>query len=121
MTTSELIKALKAKYNGEGEKGTKIVTVKEADKKNGGYLVSSFNYGCNWTTETTETYFRTLNELFYVFPILTINDLKKELGLSNTDIAEFFDLTLAAFANSSAKKRYENALCRFYEYIKEKK
>jgi predicted transcriptional regulator len=52
---------------------------------------------------------------------MTIQELKKELGLSNSDIAEFFGLTPAAFANSSAKKRYENALCRFYAYIKEKK
>ena len=50
---------------------------------------------------------------------MTIQELKKELGLSNKDIAEFFGLTPAAYANSSAKHRYENALCFFYEFLKE--
>lgn len=49
---------------------------------------------------------------------MTIYELKKELGLSNKDIAEFFGLTPAAYANSSAKLRYENALCSFYEFLK---
>ncbi len=40
---------------------------------------------------------------------MTINKLKKELGISNKDIAGFFGLTPAAYANSSAKHRYENA------------
>ena len=48
-----------------------------------------------------------------------IKQLKKELQLSNTKIAGFFDLTPMAFANSTAKKRYEQALCKFYEYVKE--
>jgi hypothetical protein len=69
MKTSELRKALKAKYDGKSEKGTQIVDVKKGNKKYGGYFVSSFNYADNWTTETTETYFRTLEELFYVFPL----------------------------------------------------
>ena len=47
-----------------------------------------------------------------------IQELKKELSLSNKDIAEFFGLTPAAYANSSAKNRYENALCSFYEFLK---
>lgn len=50
---------------------------------------------------------------------MTINELKKELGLTNTDIAEFFDLSPIAYANSSAKVRYESALCKFYEKVKE--
>lgn len=50
----------------------------------------------------------------------TINELKKELGLTNTDIAEFFDLSPIAYANSSAKVRYETALCRFFEVVKNK-
>jgi hypothetical protein len=49
---------------------------------------------------------------------MTINELKKELGLTNSDIAEFFDLKPIAYANSSAKKRYETALCRFYDFVK---
>ncbi len=50
---------------------------------------------------------------------MTINELKKELGLTNTDIAEFFDLSPISYANSSAKVRYETALCKFYEKVKE--
>lgn len=49
---------------------------------------------------------------------LNIKQLKKELQLSNTKIAEFFDLAPTSFANSTAKKRYEQALCRFYEFLK---
>ena len=50
---------------------------------------------------------------------MTIHELKKELSISNKDIAEFFGLTPAAYANSSAKQRYEKALCLFYEFLKE--
>lgn len=48
---------------------------------------------------------------------MDIKKLKKELGLSNKDIAEFYDMSYGAFANSSAKERYERALCRFYECV----
>jgi isopentenyldiphosphate isomerase len=51
---------------------------------------------------------------------MDIKELKKELGLSNKDIAEFFDLKEMTYANSSAKKRYEAALCNFYAFIKSK-
>ena len=51
---------------------------------------------------------------------MKIEELKKELGLTNTEIAEFFGLTAGAYANSSAKKRYEDALCNFYAFIKSK-
>jgi len=51
---------------------------------------------------------------------MTINELKKELGLTNSDIAKLFDLSPIAYANSSAKVRYESALCRFFEVVKEK-
>ena len=50
---------------------------------------------------------------------MTISELKKELGLSNKNIAWFFGLTPAAYANSSAKNRYESALCLFFEFLKE--
>ena len=50
---------------------------------------------------------------------MTIHELKKELGLLNKDIAGFLGLTPEAYANSSAKVRYENALCLFYEFLKE--
>ncbi|MFH2032066.1 MAG: hypothetical protein ABIJ40_15835 [Bacteroidota bacterium] len=51
---------------------------------------------------------------------MTIEQLKKELGLFNSDIAEFFGLTPGSYANSSAKKRYEEALCNFYAFAKSK-
>jgi hypothetical protein len=47
-------------------------------------------------------------------------NLKKELGLKNKDIAEFFDMSEMAFANSSAKDRYITALSKFYTYLKER-
>lgn len=50
---------------------------------------------------------------------MNIEQLKKELGLSQKDLAQFFDMSYGAFANSSAKDRYENALCKFYEKIKD--
>lgn len=46
-----------------------------------------------------------------------IKELKKELNLSNADIAKFFDMTYSAYANSTAKKRYEQALINFYKHI----
>ena len=47
----------------------------------------------------------------------TIEEIKKELGLSQKDLAKLFDMSYGSYANSSAKQRYENALCRFYEYV----
>ena len=49
---------------------------------------------------------------------MTIEQLKKELGISNKDIAGFFDMEYFAYANSTAKKRYEKALCSFYVFVK---
>lgn len=51
---------------------------------------------------------------------MKIELFKRELGISNKDIAEFFGLTPGAYANSSAKKRYEDALCSFYAFVKNK-
>ena len=51
---------------------------------------------------------------------MTIQELKKELRLSNKEIAGFFGLTPISYANSSAKKRYETALCLFYDFVKSK-
>ena len=48
---------------------------------------------------------------------MNIKQLKKELGLSNKDLAEFFGMGYNAYANSSAKERYESALCSLYEHI----
>lgn len=49
---------------------------------------------------------------------MTIKKLKEELGLDNRIIAKFFNLTHESYQNSSAKKRYENALIKFYNHIK---
>lgn len=52
---------------------------------------------------------------------MTIKELKKELGLKDKDIAGFFGLTPMGYANSSAKKRYEDALCAFYVFLRDRK
>lgn len=52
---------------------------------------------------------------------ISIKQLKKELELKQSDIADMFNMTAGAFANSSAKPRYENALCTFYLHIKTRK
>jgi len=49
---------------------------------------------------------------------MTIKQLKKETGLKPNDIAKFFDLSYSSFANSTARLRYEKALCKFYEKVK---
>ena len=49
-----------------------------------------------------------------------MSHLKKELGITNKEISELFELSELSYLNSSAKKRYENALCKFYELIKKK-
>ena len=51
---------------------------------------------------------------------MTIKQLKKELGLNQKDLAEFFGMSYGAFANSTAKNRYEKAIIKFYKYINEK-
>lgn len=52
---------------------------------------------------------------------MNIKQLKKELGLSGKQIAEFFGYkTYVSFRNSSAKKRHEQALCSFYAFVKSK-
>ncbi len=49
---------------------------------------------------------------------MNIKQLKKELGISQKDIAEFFQMSYGSYANSTAKERYEAALCKFYEVVK---
>ena len=49
---------------------------------------------------------------------LDIKQLKKEVGITNKDIANFFGLTVSVYSNSTAKKRYENALVEFYKIVK---
>ena len=50
---------------------------------------------------------------------MTIQQLKKELKLSNKDIADMFGLNLDSYQSSSAKKRYQNGLIEFYKVVKE--
>ena len=49
---------------------------------------------------------------------MDIIKLKKELGISQKEIAEFFQLSYGAYSNSTAKERYETALCKLYEVVK---
>ena len=49
---------------------------------------------------------------------MEIKQLKKELGLSNKDLAECLNMSYGSYANSTAKKRYEEAFCNFYEKTK---
>jgi len=51
---------------------------------------------------------------------MNIKELKKELGLSQKDIAELFQMSYGSYANSTAKERYETALCKFYQVVKNK-
>ena len=56
---------------------------------------------------------------------MDIKQLKKELGLTNADIAKFFGLKEKAYYYSSARKRYEESFIRIYSFLegreKEKK
>ena len=49
---------------------------------------------------------------------MNIKELKKELNLSNEDLAKCFNMSYGAYANSTAKERYENALLSFYKLAK---
>ena len=49
---------------------------------------------------------------------MKIKDLKKELGLTNADLAKFFGLKEKAYYYSSARKRYEDSFIRIYEFLK---
>lgn len=51
---------------------------------------------------------------------MKIKELKRELNISNADIAKCFNMTYGAYANSTAKKRYENALLSFYKLAKKR-
>jgi len=51
---------------------------------------------------------------------MTIKQLKKELGLKDKDLAEFFGLEPHIFYRSSARKRYEQAFINIYKFLKER-
>lgn len=44
-------------------------------------------------------------------------ELKKKLRLSNADIAKMYGLNVSSYNNSTAKKKYENALLQFYNIL----
>ena len=48
---------------------------------------------------------------------ISYKKLKEELKLTNKEVAEFFGMSYGSFSNSSAKERYEKALCNFFEYL----
>ena len=56
---------------------------------------------------------------------MTIQELQKELSFQSKGefdlyISKLFKLkTVGAYQNSSAKERYENALCKFYTFLRE--
>lgn len=50
---------------------------------------------------------------------MTIKEVKKDLGLTDNDIAEFFQYkNHMAYRNSTARPRVENGLVKFYECVK---
>jgi len=50
---------------------------------------------------------------------MDIKQLKKELGLKDKDLAEFFGLKHRSYSESSAKKRYEQAFINIYNFLME--
>jgi len=53
--------------------------------------------------------------------IMNIKQLKKELGLKDKDLAEFFGLKHRSYSESSAKKRYEQAFINIYDFLEGRK
>jgi len=52
---------------------------------------------------------------------MTIKELKKELGLSDKKIAEFFGYknAMSYYNAKNGKTKIENGLVRFYEHVRE--
>ena len=50
-----------------------------------------------------------------------IKELKKELGLKDKDLAEFFGLKHRSYSESSAKQRYEQAFIKIYSFLEGRK
>ena len=86
------------------------------------FLLTFVNNQAITLIEKTKSYenFKQKNKSSYKLITMTIKQLKKELGLSQKDISEFYNMSYGSFANSTAKTRYENALCKFYELIKKR-
>jgi isopentenyldiphosphate isomerase len=53
---------------------------------------------------------------------MNIKELKKELGLTNKQLSEFFGYKNSlSYRNSTAKPRIESGLCSFYAFAKSKR
>ena len=52
---------------------------------------------------------------------MKIKELKKELGLKDKDLAGFFGLKHRSYSESSAKKRYEQAFIKIYDFLEGRK
>ena len=52
---------------------------------------------------------------------MDIKEIQRKYNLKRKDLGEIFNLTDLVYANSTAKKRYEDALCKFYKIIKDTK
>jgi len=48
---------------------------------------------------------------------ISFRELKEKLSINNEDLAMFFNMSYGAYANSTAKDRYETALLRFYNHV----
>ena len=49
---------------------------------------------------------------------MTFKELQEKEKFDDKDMAKFFDLNYMSYMNSTAKKRYQDTLLRFYEHIK---
>lgn len=109
------ITTLKGRQSFSEVKNNKLVTYKSVDelKANSEQIkkyrtLPTFIVSCNGTDAAK----------WEIEQIISIDFLKKKLNMSNSEIAKFFELSPIAYANSSAKERYENALCSFYAFCK---
>lgn len=50
---------------------------------------------------------------------MNIKELKKELGLKDKDLAEFFGMKQRSYYESSARKRLEESFVRIYTFLKD--
>lgn len=90
---------------------------KEATDRNNAFLVDLEESWHGYYDETFSKDFFVHNEDIVFFD--TIDTIKKELNLTDDDIAEMFNYkNKLAYSNSSAKTRIETALVSFYLLIK---
>ncbi len=68
---------------------------------------SIFNHGFCLVCESEEKEYK-----------MTFKELQEKENFDDRDTAKFFNLNYMSYMNSTAKKRYQDTLLRFYEYIK---